>query len=114
MKRLLESLALAILAVLLGSPGANANVLVTIEQDGFGSGPIKVVSEDGKEWTKILESDLKLPIKIFLGITSGYLTTYQVKQAATVIYNDGEEIRNPWQENPVVTGSTIQAVSYDL
>ena len=63
MKRLLAKLALAASALMLGIAGANANVLVTIEQNGFGSGPIKVVSEDGKKWTKILDGDLTMPVK---------------------------------------------------
>jgi hypothetical protein len=58
-------------------------VLVEIEQDGFGSGPIKVVSEDGKKWTKILDGDLTLPVRIRLGITSGYTAAYEIKQGAT-------------------------------
>ena len=49
MKRLLARLALAASALMIGTTGANANVLVTIEQDGFGSGPIKVVSEERNE-----------------------------------------------------------------
>jgi hypothetical protein len=81
MTRLLAKLAFAVTALMLASAGADANVGVTIEQDGFGSGPIKVVSEDGKKWTKILDGDLTLPVKIFLGITDGYLTSYQIKQA---------------------------------
>jgi hypothetical protein len=102
----LAKLAFAVTALMLASAGADANVGVTIEQDGFGSGPIKVISEDGKKWTKILDGDLTLPVKIFLGITDGYLTSYQIKQAGTAIYTDSEEIRNAWQESRVVTGST--------
>ena len=108
MKRLLARLALAASALLLGSAGANANVLVTIEQDGFGSGPIKVVSEDGKKWSKILDGDLTMPVKIYLGITSGSLTSYEVKQVATTIFQGGEwePGHNGWQENLILTGST--------
>ena len=108
MKRLLARLALAASALMLGIAGANANVLVTIEQDGFGSGPIKVVSEDGKKWTKILDGDLTMPVKIYLGISSGYLTSYEIKQAATTIFQGGEWVpgTNAHQQNLNLTGST--------
>lgn len=106
MARLLARLVLAASALILGAAGANANVLVTIEQNGFGSGPIKVVSEDGKKWTKILDGDLTLPVSIYLGITEGAFDAYEIKQAGTRILYDGEESRNAWQENLVVTGST--------
>jgi hypothetical protein len=95
MKRLLAKLALAASALMLGIAGANASVLVTIEQDGFGSGPIKVVSEDGKKWTKILDGDLSLPVKIYLGISSGYLTSYQIKQATSTILQEANGSQVP-------------------
>jgi hypothetical protein len=108
MTRPLARLALAASALMLGIAGANANVLVTIEQDGFGSGPIKVVSEDGKKWTKILDGDLTMPVKIYLGISSGYLTSYQIKQATTTIFQGGEWVpgTNAHQQNLTLTGST--------
>ena len=108
MKRLWAKLALAASALMLGIAGANANVLVTIEQDGFGSGPIKVVSEDGKKWTKILDGDLTMPVKIYLGISSGYLTSYEIKQAATTIFQGGEWVpgTNAHQQNLNLMGST--------
>src|SRR6476646_1322279 len=90
MKRLFAKMVLAASALLLGSAGAGANVFVTIEQDGFGSGPIKVVSEDGKKWIKILDGDLTLPVKIYLGITSGSLASYKVNQVAATILQGGE------------------------
>ena len=108
MKRLLARLALAASALMIGTIGANANVLVTIEQDGVGSGPIKVVSEDGKKWTKILDGDLTMPVSIYLGITSGYLTSYEIKQVATIIVQGGEWVpgTNAHQENLTLKGST--------
>jgi hypothetical protein len=107
MKRLLARLALAVPALMLGLAGANANVLVTIEQDGFGSGPIKVISEDGKKWSKILDGDLTLPIKIYLGITSGAAHGYAIKQVATTIETgEFDQSVNAWQKNFVLTGST--------
>src|SRR6476646_10554156 len=108
MKRLLARLAIAARALVLGSAGANANVLVTIEQNGLGAGPIKVVSEDGKKWTKILDGDLTMPVSIYLGITSGYLTSYEIKQVATIIVQGGEWVpgTNAHQENLTLKGST--------
>jgi hypothetical protein len=108
MTRLLARLALAAPALMLGLAGANANVLVTIEQNGFGSGPIKVISEDGKKWTKILDGEMTMPVSIYLGISSGYLTSYKVKQIATTIYQTGEWIDGPisYQDTLELTGST--------
>jgi hypothetical protein len=70
-------------------------------QNGFGSGPIKVMSEDGKKWTKILGGDLTLPVKIYLGITSGYLTSYEIKQVATTILQGQppSRLRKSWPES---------------
>lgn len=108
MKRLLAKLAIGATALVMGSAGANASVLVTIEQNGFGSGPIRVVSEDGKTWTKILDDDLTLPVSIYLGITKGGLVSYVIKQGSQQLTPGAEWVDspNPWQENITVTGST--------
>jgi len=108
MIKLSTKFAAAGLALMLGTASASANVLVTIEQNGFGFGPIKVVSEDGKKWSKILDGDLTLPVKIYLGISSGGMVSYKVKQPMATILETGELIhrRESWQDNITVTGST--------
>jgi hypothetical protein len=116
MKRLLAKLSLAATVLVLGSAGATANVLVTIEQNGFGSGPIRVVSEDGKTWTKILDDDLTLPVSIHLGITSGYTAAYEIKQVATSLaYRIASGSGWSGETTLTVTGSTknfaIEALS---
>jgi len=106
MRQLSKKLALAGLTLMLGTATASANVLVTIEQDGLGSGPIKVISEDGKKWTKILDGDLTLPVKIYLGISKGYALTYHIRQPMATIFAGGELAREYLQENVIATGAT--------
>ena len=106
MTKLTTKLALAGLTLMLGSASATAKVLITLEQDGFGSGPIKVVSEDGKRWSKILDGDLTLPVKIYLGISKGWFVTYGIYQPGTKIATGGKSTREWWQESRTVTGST--------
>ena len=95
MIKLSTKFAAAGLALMLGTASASASVAVTIEQDGFGSGPIKVISEDGQKWTKILDGDLTLPVKIYLGISSGSFVWYRVLQPMGAIYQSGEFL-NGW------------------
>jgi hypothetical protein len=97
MIKLSTTFAAAGLALMLGTASGSASVLITIEQDGFGSGPIKVISEAGQKWTKILDGDLTLPVKI--GISNGWFVTYHIKQASgTLIAYGGKSTREWWQE----------------
>ena len=68
-----------------------SQVLVTIEQNGFGFGPIKVVSEDGKKWSKILDGDLTLPSRS-ISHQQRRMVSYKVKQPMATILETGELI----------------------
>ena len=92
---------------MLGTASASASVAVTIEQDGFGSGPIKVISEDGQKWTKILDGDLTLPVKIYLGISSGSFVWYRILQPMGSIYQSGEFL-NGWGETSKAEPTSVR------
>jgi hypothetical protein len=108
MTRFLAKLAFAASALMLGSASANASVMVQIKQNGFGSGPIRVISENGTSWTKIVDSDLILPVQINLGISSGELLSWQIKQGTALIGQTAHYWNPPphVQETHTVTGST--------
>lgn len=108
---MLKSITKTILAaagLLVATATANAAVNVSIEQNGFGSGPIEVISENGTSWTKILPADLTLPVKVAMGITSGELRSYEIRQGGETIHYAGEFLDgpNPHQATHTVTGST--------
>jgi hypothetical protein len=108
MKQLLAKLALVASTLALGTTGASAGVMVKIQNVGFGSGPIRVISENGTSWTKILESDLTLPVQINLGISSGTPKKWTIKQLGTTIAESAHYWNPPLhiEETHTVTGST--------
>jgi hypothetical protein len=108
MLKTLAKTALAAASILVGAGTANASVNVTIQSNGFGTGPIEVVSENGTSWTKVLPSDMTLPVYLEMGITSGELGSYSIRQNGTSIGYWGEFLDGPssTQETHTVTGST--------
>jgi len=87
---------------------ASAAVTVNIQADGFGTGPIRVFSEDGESWNRIGSQDLILPVQIALGISSGELDTYAIRQDNTTVYQSASYLNPPLhlEKNQSVTGST--------
>ena len=87
---------------------ASAAVTVDIQADGFGTGPIKVFSDDGESWNRIGSKDLTLPVQIALGISSGELDSYIILQDNTTVYGSASFTNPPlyYENNQTVTGST--------
>lgn len=107
LKNFMKSAAIAS-GVLLGATGAHAATTVDIEPDGIVFNEIEVVSENGTSWTKIQSSDLNFPVSVALGISSGQLYHYSVKQYEEVLFFSGYYL-NPephYQGNLPLTGST--------
>ncbi len=82
-QRLLKSAAVSVL--MLGplsfaahAAGANAQ----ISGNGFGRSVIKVISENGTSWTKIVKGDMVLPVKIKIGMSGFEVRHYKVRQLA--------------------------------
>jgi hypothetical protein len=118
MKRLLAKLLVVVSALLLAPVAATAAHMEKIVNIGFGDGPIRVISENGTSWTKIVESNLTLPVQIDLGIDSGGVKSWQIKQGGTNIAQsaDYEYFPAHVQETYVVTGSTehFGGIEYQL
>ena len=81
--------------LMLGTASASASVAITIEQDGFGSGPIKVALRGQTEMDEDPRRGPHASGKIYLGISSGSLVWYRILQPMGSIYQSGEFL-NGW------------------
>ena len=80
-RQLLLKAAGSVLALGAFTCAATAGVDVSISGNGFSTTAIKVISENGKSWTKIRDGIIVLPVTIGLGMTDHTIFQYMVRQA---------------------------------
>ena len=77
---LLQTVAASAILLSALTSAASAGVDVSINGNGFSGTPIKVISEDGKSWTKINDGTIKLPLTVGAGMTNHTVLNYIVRQ----------------------------------
>ena len=106
----------AILFLSFTATQALAAATARLEQNGFGSGPIEVISQDGVSWTGFRDAALTLPVKVFVGISNTSSAEYD--RAIYTIFQGAEElisksVPNGTEHTHELTGSTENLSSID-